>query len=178
MNQAYFTLLFSTALLIAITSNFFIMEAKLHIGSSAPEFRLSDEHGTMHSLSEFLKQGKNVALIFYPKDESPHCTKEMCNLRNNYQQLAKHNIVVIGISYDKASSHKSFKEKHNLPFLLLTDTRKKVAKLYNATGKWYTLGLIPKRITFLINKNGKIIKIIKHVDVKNHAQQILDSFEE
>jgi peroxiredoxin Q/BCP len=161
--------------LVGLLNFVFTTHAKLHVGSTAPEFTLPDENGVKHSLSEFLHQGKNVALLFYPKDESPHCTKQMCNVRNNYDQLAEYNITVIGISYDTAGSHKAFKKKHSLPFLLLTDADKKVARAYNATGKWYTLGLIPKRITYLINQHGKIVAIIKHVNVKDHAQQIVDA---
>lgn len=145
----------------------------MKIRMPAPEFTLQSDSGERISLSDF--RGKWVAVYFYPKDDTPGCTAEACNLRDNHELLQKGGIVVLGISKDNSVSHQKFKEKHQLPFLLLVDDQK-VCEQYGAWGekelygKRYT-GILRK--TFLIDPNGDITAVIEKVDVENHARQIL-----
>lgn len=146
----------------------------LTVGQKAPAFTLLAENNQPRSLSDYA--GKKVVLYFYPKDYTPGCTKEACALRDAYQDYKDRGIEIIGVSYDSPQSHKKFKAKHQLPFTLLSDTNKEVAKKYGA----YT-GLLayfmPARKTFLIDENGNIIKIFDSVDVAIHAQEILAAFD-
>lgn len=145
----------------------------LHIGDGAPEFSLVDENEKLRTLQEF--KGKKVVLYFYPKDDTPGCTKEACSLRDAYADYAKHGIVILGISYDSPKSHAKFKAKHHLPFTLLSDSKKIVAHDYGADAHF--LGhFIPQRKTFLINAQGKIVKIMDDVRVETHAVDILKAF--
>ena len=143
------------------------------VGDSAPSFQLKDETGEMRTLAEF--RGKKVVLYFYPKDNTPGCTKEACSLRDGYSILQEAGIVILGVSFDSPESHRKFKDKHNLPFILLSDGKKEVAKAYGASGG--LLGsLMAKRYTYLIDELGKIVYIFKKVDVKNHAEEVLQAF--
>ncbi len=110
-------------------------------------------------------------MYFYPKDDTPGCTKEACSIRDNFALFEENNIIVFGISYDSPSSHKKFSEKYNLPFILLSDSAKSVATLYNSKGLF-----MAKRNTFLIDEEGKIFKIYKNVDVSTHTESILNDF--
>ena len=141
----------------------------LHIGDMAPDFSLIDETGTTRKLSDF--RGQNIALYFYPKDETPGCTAEACSIRDGLADLKNAGITVLGISYDSPESHRAFKEKHHLNFPLLSDSDKAVSKLYNVSGI-----LFPDRVTFLIDKNGRVVKILKDVNVKDHAHEIIAAF--
>lgn len=136
----------------------------------APAFKLKDETDNWVSLKDFL--GKKVVLYFYPKDDSPGCTKEACSFRDNTDIYKQNNVVVLGISYDSPESHAEFKEKYELPFILLSDTNHEVAKAYGADqglmGKF-----VADRKTFLINEQGKIIHVFESIDVTNHAIEIL-----
>lgn len=166
---------FFSLLCIGITmplSLFTKQKPELTIGDQAPDFTLVDEHGTQHTLHEL--RGKKIALYFYPKDNTPGCTQQACNIRDNFDSLQDAGITTIGLSKGSSKSKNKFETKHHLPFLLLIAT-KDVLKAYGAQGSWFTFWL-PKRITFLINENGVIVGIIKKVDVNNHAQQILDGF--
>jgi peroxiredoxin Q/BCP len=145
---------------------------KLTVGDSAPDFALIDEIGNVHTLSRL--QGHKVALYFYPKDSTPGCTKEACNIRDNFQELIDNGITVFGISSGSPKSKQQFKKEHNLPFPLLT-ANKSTLEAYNAQGSLFTL-YIPKRKTFLINEKGIIVAIISNVIVQDHAQQILAGF--
>lgn len=146
----------------------------LSIGDIAPDFKLRDETGTWRSLNEF--RGNKVALYFYPKDDTPGCTKQACSLRDGYEDLQKANIIVLGISYDTPESHQKFIEKYALPFPLLSDEEKSVAKNYGSS--WGILGnLIIKRQTYLLDEKGKILHILKNVNVSKHAQEIIYAFE-
>jgi thioredoxin-dependent peroxiredoxin len=150
--------------------------AVLQVGSQAPVFKLSDEQGKERTLEEFKNQ--YVVLYFYPKDETPGCTKQACSLRDNFDAFSQKNIVVLGISYDKPAAHKSFKEKHKLPFILLSDSDKSVAKAYGAAQ--YFLGFtlpIPQRKTFVIAPGGTIIDIMPNVDVSMHTKNVLERIE-
>jgi peroxiredoxin Q/BCP len=143
--------------------------AKLKVGDKAPDFALKDETGTIRTLAEF--KDKNVALYFYPKDQTPGCTAQACSLRDGFSDLKNAGIVVLGISYDSPESHRKFKEKHHLNFTLLSDTDKEASRKYNVSGL-----LMPDRVTFLIDADGIVIKILKDVNVKDHAHEIIKAF--
>ncbi len=147
-----------------------LTRSTLHVNDLAPDFALSDETGTMIKLSDL--QGQNIALYFYPKDQTPNCTAQACSIRNGFSDLKKAGIIVLGISYDSPESHRAFKEKHHLNFPLLSDSDKAVSKLYHVSGFFF-----PDRATFLIDKTGRIVKILTNVNVKDHAQEIIDAFE-
>lgn len=139
-------------------------------GTTAPDFSLVDETNRLHTLSNM--RGSRVALYFYPKDQTPGCTAQACSIRDSLGELRDQNIHVWGISYDSPASHAAFKQKYHLTFPLLSDSNKEVAALYGVKGL-----LMAKRVTFLIDEQGILVGIINDVDVKNHAQQILDTFE-
>ncbi len=142
----------------------------LNPGDPAPDFELMDGNGTVHKLSDY--RGKTVVLYFYPKDDTPGCTAEACNLRDNYQTLLDKGLVILGVSFDDTSSHKAFADKYDLPFPLLADTEKEVADKYGAKGAITGL-FVAKRITYVIGPDGKILHRIDDVDTKNHTEQIL-----
>jgi peroxiredoxin Q/BCP len=132
---------------------------------------MPDENGQIHTLSEY--RGQRVVVYFYPKDDTPGCTKEACGIRDNYSDFTDNQIVVFGVSYDNASSHRKFKKKFDIPFHLLTDIDKSVSKAYGSDGIFF-----PSRKTYLISEDGTILKIYDKVDVLNHADDILRSFSE
>lgn len=142
---------------------------ELKIGDNAPNFTLLDQNGEDQTLSDYF--GKKIVVYFYPKDDTPGCTKEACSIRDNINTFEENGIIVFGISYDSPNSHKKFAEKYNLPFILLSDSAKSVAKLYNSNGF-----LMAKRNTFLIDKDGIIFKVYKNVDVSTHTASILNDF--
>ncbi len=150
--------------------------AELGEGMKAPDFKGTDQRGNKVSL-ESLK-GKKVILYFYPKDNTPGCTAEACNLRDNYKELTNKGFEVIGVSADSEKSHQNFISKYELPFNLISDTDKKVLKAYGAWGikkmygKQYEGTL---RKTFIIDEEGMIIKIFNKVDTKSHTEQILEA---
>ncbi|MCH7496548.1 MAG: peroxiredoxin [Candidatus Marinimicrobia bacterium] len=141
-------------------------------GDLAPDFTLPDQHEVDRSLSDY--RGQRVLVYFYPKDDTPGCTKEACGLRDVYAEYQTANIVILGISYDSPESHRDFIAKHELPFALLSDARKEVSKLYG------TKGIYPMAIrrSFLIDEDGRVVKIIKDVDVTTHNQDVLRYFRE
>src|SRR3990170_4096721 len=128
---------------------------KVNVGDQAPDFTLPSQTGEDMSLSQF-RGKKNVVLYFYSKDETPGCTSEACTFRDSYELFTDLGAVVIGVSADSVESHKEFAERHNLPFTLLSDGDNKVRKLYGATSM---LGIIPGRVTFIIDKKG----VVRHV---------------
>jgi peroxiredoxin Q/BCP len=144
-------------------------------GQKAPDFTVNDQQGNAVSLDQF--KGKKVVLYFYPKDDTPGCTAEACDFRDNYQSLSTQGIVVLGVSVDDEKSHQKFINKHSLPFTLLADTDKKIVEDYgvwvekNNYGKKY-MGIARK--TFLINEEGIITHIIDKVDTKNATAQVLE----
>ena len=144
------------------------------IGDKAPAFTANDQDGNPVKLSEL--KGKKVVLYFYPKDMTPGCTAEACNLRDNYKALLKQGYEVLGVSADSEKSHKKFIEKEKLPFRLLADPEKKLHDLY---GTWVEKSMYGRkymgtaRVTFVINEKGVIEDVIEKVDTKNHTAQIL-----
>lgn len=147
-------------------------------GSKAPVFKGHDQHGKTVSLTDF--KGKRVVLYFYPKDNTPGCTAQACNLRDNYDALLKKGYVVVGVSTDSEQSHQKFIEKFELPFTLLADEDKKIVNQYGVWGEKQMMGKTYDgihRTTFLIDENGVIAHIIKKPDTKNHTEEILALWE-
>jgi thioredoxin-dependent peroxiredoxin len=139
-------------------------------GVKAPDFTLPSQDGSMVSLSQFAGL-KSVVLFFYPKDESYGCTKEACSFRDNYEVFKEAGAEVIGISADDEASHKSFASNHKLPFILLSDKDRKVAGIYKV-GR--TLGLLPGRVTYVIDRNGIIQKIFSsQFSFEKHMEEAL-----
>jgi peroxiredoxin Q/BCP len=147
----------------------------LKIGDKAPDFKLKDETGRKISLSDF--KGKKVVIYFYPKDDTPGCTKEACSFRDVYDDILEAGAVVIGISKDDASSHEKFKKKYNLPFYLLSDPDHKVIEKY---GAWKEKKMFGKssmgiaRITYIIDEEGIIQKAYDKVKPEAHGEEILE----
>jgi len=148
---------------------------ELKEGQKAPEFTSTDQDGKTVSLNQFL--GKKVVLYFYPKDDTPGCTAEACDFRDNYQGLKSRDIIVLGVSTDDEKSHHKFAAKHNLPFTLLADTGKEIVEAYGVWGEKNMYGkkyMGTNRTTFIIDENGTIIHIIKKVDSKSPTTQVLE----
>ena len=147
-------------------------------GMKAPFFEGTDQSGNRISLNDF--RGKKLVLYFYPKDNTPGCTNEACNLRDNYNYLIEQGFAVVGVSPDSEKSHTKFADKYSLPFPLIADTERKILTDYGAFGekKMYGktfLGVI--RTTVIIDENGNIEKIIRKVDTKEHTSQIFKLYE-
>ena len=143
--------------------------ALLKIGEKAPQFSGSDQNGNTISLKDF--KGSKLVVYFYPKDNTPGCTIEACQLRDHFDEL-REKMEVIGVSHDKIESHARFVSKYKLPYTLLSDPDKEIIKAYGAKGFLFT-----KRISYLINPEGKIAKIYLNVSPKKHAKEILEDFE-
>lgn len=147
---------------------------ELTIGSKAPDFSAEDQNGDTFRLSD--QQNKKIVLYFYPKDDTPGCTAQACNLRDNYADLSAKGYMVIGVSADPATSHQKFVTKYELPFVLIADTDKSVHEKY---GVWVEKSMYGKkymgtaRITFIIDEKGVIVDIITKVNTKEHTAQIL-----
>lgn len=146
----------------------------LRAGDKAPDFEVNDQDGNLIKLSDY--KGKKVVLYFYPKDNTPGCTAESCNLRDNYKALQSAGYEVLGVSTDTEKSHQKFIEKQSLPFKLLADTEKQIHEKY---GTWVEKQMYGKtymgtaRHTFLIDENGVIANVIEKVKTKDHTAQIL-----
>ncbi|MDJ0844367.1 peroxiredoxin [Crocosphaera sp.] len=138
----------------------------LAVGTVAPDFTTADDEGNTVSLSDY--KGKVVVLYFYPKDDTPGCTKEAQSFRDNYQQYQDKDMVVFGVSMDDQASHKAFKEKYGLPFQLLVDKDGKLTKAYDVDGGGYS-----KRVTYIIDAEGKISYVDEKVKTDTHAKDIL-----
>ena len=153
------------------------MATQLKAGDKAPQFKGVDQNGNVLSLSDF--KGKRVVLYFYPKDNTPGCTAQACNLRDNYQTLIQKGFHVIGVSGDSVKSHKKFEEKFDLPFPLIADEDKKILQDY---GVWKPKTFMGRsfigihRTTFLIDEKGIIKAIIDKPDTKNHTEQVLQAW--
>ncbi len=147
---------------------------ELKVGDTAPDFSLLDERGLPVSLKDYLGK-KVVVLYFYPKDFTPGCTAEACSFRDDYKPIQDKGAVVIGVSLDSVESHLKFSEKYMLPFTILSDHKKEVAKAYGVLGVG---GFLAKRVTFIINKDGKITHVLTKVYVKRHSEEVLKALEE
>jgi len=151
--------------------------AELKEGSKAPLFKGIDQSGNEVKLGDFA--GKKIVLYFYPKDNTPGCTAEACNLRDNYENLLKRGFAVVGVSPDTEKSHKGFAGKYSLPFPLIADTSKEILEAYGVWGekKMYGksyMGVI--RTTFIIDEKGIIEKIVSKVDTAGHTEQLLNLY--
>lgn len=140
----------------------------------APDFELLDETGSPRRLSDF--RGKPVVLYFYPKDDTPGCTKEACSFRDDYSDYEKAGVVILGVSPDSPKSHAKFKEKYNLPFTLLADEDHRVCELYGAWGRKKFMGREYDgvlRTTFLIGPDGTILRVFPDVKPEGHSKEVL-----
>lgn len=149
------------------------MSTTLKEGDKAPAFTGLDQNGNKVSLSDY--KGRKVILYFYPKDDTPGCTAQACNLRDNYADLKKEGYKIIGVSIDSEKSHKKFEEKYDLPFTLITDEDKKIVNDYGVFGEKKFMGktyMGTIRTTFIIDENGTIEHIISKPKTKDHAAQI------
>ncbi|HOE39496.1 MAG TPA: thioredoxin-dependent thiol peroxidase [Bacteroidales bacterium] len=148
---------------------------KIEIGNKAPDFKGLNQDGKEVKLSDFL--GKNLILYFYPKDSTPGCTAEACDLRDNYQMWQSKSYEILGVSPDSQKSHQKFIEKYNLPFDLISDTEKEILIAYNAWGEKSMYGkkyMGVLRKTYVINSKGIIENIFEKVKTKEHSNQILN----
>jgi thioredoxin-dependent peroxiredoxin len=146
-------------------------------GTTAPAFKTTDQNGESVSLKDL--RGQKVVLYFYPKDDTPGCTKEACSFRDAYSKFKKQNIKVLGVSPDKEASHKKFETKFQLPFTLLADTDRSIAEAYGVWGEKKFMGrtyMGVHRTTFLIDEKGKIRKIFEKVKPEDHASEVLEAF--
>jgi peroxiredoxin Q/BCP len=147
----------------------------LQEGTAAPNFEGTDQNGNQVKLSDF--KGKKIVLYFYPKDDTPGCTAESCDLRDNYSAFLSKGYVVVGVNIGTEASHKKFAEKYSLPFPIIADTDKKIVTDYGVWqekkqyGRTYW-GIV--RTTYIIDENGTIENVFKKVDTKNHSKQILE----
>jgi len=148
---------------------------KIKEGLKAPVFKGKDQDGRIVSLEDFI--GKKVILYFYPKDDTPGCTAEACNIRDNYGLLLSKGFAIVGVSPDDEKSHIRFREKYKLPFSLIADPDKSIIKAYGAWGEKSMYGKKYEgvlRTTFVIDEKGIILKIISKVETRDHTRQILD----
>ncbi|KGE88700.1 MAG: thioredoxin-dependent thiol peroxidase [Phaeodactylibacter xiamenensis] len=147
-------------------------------GDKAPDFTGIDQNENTISLSDY--KGKKLILFFYPKDNTPGCTAEACNLRDNFEDLKAKGYELLGVSPDSAKKHQNFIKKHDLPFPLLADTEKQVLNAYEVWGEKQFMGKTydgVHRTTFIIDEEGKIEKVFKKVKTKAHTEQILEEME-
>jgi peroxiredoxin Q/BCP len=148
-------------------------------GSTAPVFTTTDTDGNTVKLKDL--RGKKVVLYFYPKDDTPGCTKEACSFRDAFSDFKKKGITILGVSPDKQSAHQKFTEKYKLPFTLLSDTDHAIAEAYESWGEKKFMGrtyLGVLRNTFLIDEKGKIKKIFEKVKPEEHAREVLEAFQD
>jgi len=146
----------------------------ISIGKPAPEFALPDESGTIRNLSDY--RGKPVILYFYPKDDTPGCTTEACNFRDDYSQYTQAGAVILGVSPDSPKSHAKFKEKYRLPFTLLADQQHEVCQLYGVWGRKKMMGREYDgvfRTTFLIDGQGTLVKVFEGVKPAEHSKEVI-----
>jgi peroxiredoxin Q/BCP len=150
----------------------------LPAGISAPDFELLDDTNVPRKLSDF--RGKNVVLYFYPADDTPGCTKEACNFRDDYSAYEQADIVILGVSPDSVKSHVKFKQKFQLPFPLLADEGHKVCNLYGVWGPKKLMGREYEgvlRTTFLVNGEGRVVKVFENVRPAEHSREVLSALD-
>ena len=146
-------------------------------GTTAPSFKTTDANGEPVNLKDF--RGKKVVLYFYPKDDTPGCTKEACSFRDAFSKFKKQGITILGVSPDSEKSHQKFTAKYNLPFTLLADTDHSIADAYGVYGEKKFMGrtyMGIHRTTFLIDEKGKIKKVFEKVKPEDHADEVLGAF--
>jgi peroxiredoxin Q/BCP len=147
------------------------------VGDKAPAFTGTSQDGDRIKLSDY--RGRKLALYFYPKDDTPGCTKQACNLRDGYQELLNAGIAVVGVSIDDRASHENFAEKYELPFPLIADVNRKIVGTYGVYGERSLYGrkfMGTNRTTFLIDEKGKVVHVFKRPKVKEHTAEILKKF--
>jgi peroxiredoxin Q/BCP len=145
-------------------------------GNPAPNFTLLDENGVTRNLSDY--RGQPVVLYFYPKDDTPGCTTEACNFRDDYSQYTQAGVVILGVSPDSPKNHIKFKAKYHLPFTLLADEGHKVCELYGVWGRKKMMGREYDgvfRTTFLIDRQGKLVKVFEAVKPAEHSKEVLEA---
>ena len=155
------------------------MANKIKEGDKAPDFAVKDGEGNLVRLKDL--KGKKFVLYFYPKDDTPGCTKEACSFRDSFSKFKKRGIEVFGVSLDSEKSHQKFTEKFSLPFRLLADTDRKLSESFGTYGKKKFMGreyMGNHRKTFLIDEKGKIKKIFEKVKPEDHAEEVLAAFSE
>ncbi|MCL4420011.1 thioredoxin-dependent thiol peroxidase [Patescibacteria group bacterium] len=143
----------------------------LNVGDTAPDFSSVDQNGKPVRLSDF--KGKPVVVYFYPKDDTPGCTKEACNFRDNYSEYEKAGVKVLGISVDDPHSHKKFEEKYSLNFTLVADHERKISENFGVLGDRNA-----KRVTYIIGKDGKIAHVYPKVSPDEHAVEVMKKLKE
>ena len=151
----------------------------IKVGEKAPFFKGINQNGKNISSDDF--KGKKIILYFYPKDDTPGCTAEACNLAENYDDLIKQNFAIIGVSADNEKSHLKFTTKYKLPFDLIADTNKEIIQAYECWGTKKFMGKVYDGIirkTFIIDENGVLLKIFEKVETKSHTEQILKALAE
>lgn len=145
---------------------------QVNIGDKVPLFKLKDQNGELFDLGKVVG-AHNLVIYFYPKDDTPGCTKEACSFRDQFEAFKDANALVIGISSDSPESHKKFAEKYNLPFVLLSDSKKEVREMFGVPGSLF--GLIPGRVTYIVDRTG----IVRHVfnSQMNAEQHVAEAME-
>jgi peroxiredoxin Q/BCP len=166
-------------ILLALTAMIFFATAALaaevpEVGSPAPDFKLQDQNGDWHALGDY--HGGWLAIYFYPKDDTPGCTKEACNFRDNIYAFKAIGANVVGVSVDDVDSHQEFAEKYKLPFTLLADVGGAMSDEYGVLRDW-KLMKIASRQSFIINPEGVIVKHYEDVDPETHTQEVLEDLE-
>ena len=150
------------------------MEIKVKAGDQAPDFEGPTSDGSRLGLKDFIGK-KNVVLYFYPKDDTPGCTREACSFRDNIKPIRDLGAEIVGVSIDSVQSHSKFADKYGLPFPLISDREKKVANTY---GVLRDVGLSTNRVTFIIDMKGKIVKVFPKVDVTKHTEEVVAALKE
>jgi len=146
----------------------------LKVGDAAPDFTAAASDGSTVRLKEHIGKGP-IVLYFYPKDATPGCTKEACGIRDSFQEFQRLKATVFGVSFDSVESHRKFIAKYNLPFVLLSDTDKKIAVAYGAAGPH---SLVPSRVTFIIGNDGKIARVFPKVSPAEHSAELCRALRE
>lgn len=144
----------------------------LQIGDRVPEFSLKDQHGNLFSSSSIIGN-RPMVIFFYPKDNTPGCTKEACSFRDSYEEFKDLGAEVIGISSDSEQSHQKFASKYGLPFILLSDEKKKVRKSFRVDNNLFNL--LPGRETYVIDKKGKVIMVFNSISASKHMEKALEA---
>ena len=164
----FITIILSTILFLAFSSS---NTNEVKIGSDAPNFNLYNQNSEIVSLNDY--NGKNLVIYFFPKAFTPGWVKQACGFRDEYEDFNKYNIEIVGISYDTKEKQKEFSTRYNLTFPLLSDIDAKVSKEYGVDTYFF-----PKRVTFLINKDGVVFDIIKNVSLEDYGKKIIEAFSE